>query len=145
MAFAIGPHGARGGGTRFFMARFTMNDRGDACIGVAAHPLPYLHYVATGGVDYVAAAFIDFFHEGSGSAKGGHDDDVFLRQLVIACIHFLPGQRDDAHLDKLQIDIGIMDDFSDEKDSIIRKNPARCVGEVNGALDTVAEAKLFGE
>ena len=38
-----------------------------------------------------------------------------------------------------------MDDFPDEENAMVGKDPARGVGEVDGALHAITEAELFGE
>ena len=41
------------------------------------------------------------------------------------------------------IDLGVMNNFADNKKPAIFENLARCIGEIDRALDTVAKPKLF--
>ena len=41
------------------------------------------------------------------------------------------------------VDLGVMNDFADNKKLAIFENLARCIGKIDRALDTVAKAELF--
>jgi hypothetical protein len=42
---------------------------------------------------------------------------------------------------ELAVHLGIVDDFAEQKDFVVGEDAARGVGEVDGALDAVAEAE----
>ena len=134
---------ARGGGAGFLVVRLAVDDRGDPVLGVAAHPPPDFHHVAAGRVHHVAAALLDLVHEFRRCAEGRDDDHVVLRQVVVAFAHVLPRQRDDAHLAQVAVHVRVVDDFPDEENPVLRENPARGVGQVDGPLHAVAEAELL--
>lgn len=127
------------------MAGLAVDDGGDAVFGVAADAAPDLHDVAAGGIDDVAAEFLDFLHEGGGCAEGRDDDDIVGGEGFVFLAEVLPGEGDDAHFDELAIDFGVVDDFADEEDALIGEDAAGGVGEVDGAFDSIAEAELLGE
>ena len=87
----------------------------------------------------------DLFGEGCWGAESGNDNDIIFGKLVVVVGDFLPGKGDDVHLDQLTIYLGVVNDFSNEKNTLIRKNPPGGVGQIDGTLHAVAEAKLLRE
>ena len=58
LAVAILTERAGGGGAGFLVVGLAVDDRGDAVLGVSAHPPPDLHDIAAGGVDHVTTALV---------------------------------------------------------------------------------------
>ena len=142
---SIFAHSAGGCGSCFLVPCLAVNDAGDAVFGIGANPTPDFHHITACGIDDVAALGINFIHEGRGRAECGNDDHIIGRQVIVVATQFLPRQRDDAHVDELTVDLGVMNDFANEKNTIIGKHLARGVGEINGALDAVAKAEFLSE
>ncbi len=127
------------------MVGLAVDDRGDALAGISAHAPPDFHDVATGGVNHITSSFRHLVHERCGGTEGRDDHHVVRTQIGIVSAHIPPWQRDDAHLAQVSIDVGVVDDFTDEENAVVRENPARGVGEVDGAFHAVAKPELFGE
>ena len=51
----------------------------------------------------------------------------------------------DAHGGDLRVHIGVVDDFSQQENPLLRKNLPRGVGQINGPLDAVAKPELLGQ
>ena len=145
IAHAIVAHGAGGGGAGFFMAGFAMNDGGVAGLGVLADALPDAHDIATGGVHHHAAASGNELHESCLGAEGGDNDDVIGGHGGDHGLMLGVGDADHAHFGELAVDLLIVDDLPEEKDAAVSEDFASGVGEVDGALDAVAEAKIARE
>ncbi len=137
--------GTRCGGAGFLMPGFAMDDAGDAVFGVAAHATPYFHHIAAGGIDNAASLGVDLIHEARGRTEGRHDNDIVGRELIVFGAQFLPWQGNDAHVDQLAVDLGVVDDFSNQENAVVGKYLARGVGEIDGALDAVTKAKFLSE
>ena len=66
-------------------------------------------------------------------------------KLIDFFIPGLAGNSDDAQAADLIIHLGIMNDFAEQKNRLVRVSPARRIGQVNGAFDAVTKAKFLGE
>ena len=121
-----------------------MNDRGDAFGGILADAFPNAHDIAAGGINNLATAGFDIGHHINFRTECRNDDDVALLQAVEVGRCWARGKVFDAQGLHLRVDIRVVDDFAEEKNPAVGKNFSCSVGEVDGALDAVAEAKLLG-
>ena len=133
--------GLRDGGLGFLVPGLAVDDGGGALVAVLAHALPDAHDVAAGGVDLVAADFLEAVEHLHLRAEGGDDDDVLLGQAVevVDAARFL--ELLDAHVAELVVDLGVVDDFAEEIDVVAGEDLGGGVGEVDGALDAVTKAE----
>ena len=122
-----------------------MDDGGCSGLGVGAHSPPDFHDVATGCIDDIATGGLNLLHESGGSAKGRHDHDVVGSDLVVLLVHLLPGKRDDPHTDQLAVDLGVVDDLTNQENAILRKNPASSVGQIDRAFHPVTKSKCLSQ
>ncbi len=74
-------------------------------------------------------------------AERGDDNDVFLSEAVevIDAARFL--ELLDAHVAELVVDLGVVDDFAEQVDIVALEILRGGIGEIDGALDAVAEAE----
>lgn len=132
-------------GAGFFVSRFAVNDGSKAVFGIATHSTPNFHDITAGRIDDCRASLFDFFDVAGWRAEGWYDDDIVFGELIVLLVHFFPRERNDVHFIELTIDFLVMNDFTDEVDVVFLEDVSRGVGEIDGTLYSVAEAKLAGE
>ena len=119
------------------MRGFAVNDGGEAVPRVGTDALPDTHDVATGGIHHGASAFFDEVHQAGLGAERWDDDNVFRIQLSDLGEVLFDGDANNTHFIKLAIHLGVVDDFSQEENAIVRKDTPGGVGEVDGTLEAV--------
>ena len=72
---------ARAGCLGLLVFSFAVNDRSSRFACVFTNPLPDAHYVATGGIDNLAAAVLDLLLNRQFRSERRHDHDVFGPQI----------------------------------------------------------------
>ena len=137
--------GTAGGGFGFFVLGFAVDNGGDVASGVLADAFPDAHDVAAGGVHNLAAAFLDAGKGSDIGAEGGDDDDVADSEDVEVGGANFANEVADAEGADLLVDLGVVDDFAEDVEAFALEDFGGGVSEVDGALDAVAEAELFGE
>jgi len=137
--------GAGGGGHGLFVPRFSVDDGGDFFPVVLADALPDAHHVSAGRIDKDAALFLEGVHGRHFGPEGGNDDHVLLRQPCYVVTILAPGEGLDVHLPELFVHVGIVDDFPQQMDGPVGEDLCSGIGEVDGALDSVAKAECLGQ
>ena len=122
-----------------------MDDAGDLVLGILPHALPDAHHVAAGRIHEPAAFGLELLPRRDFRPEGGDDDDVVFLQVRDVGVLLLAGEELDAHGADLVVDLRVVDDLAENIDRLLGKDLARGIGQVNGALDAVAEAELLGE
>ena len=137
--------GLRDGGLGFLVPGLAVDDGGGALVAVLADAFPDAAYVAAGGVDLVAADFVEAVEHFHFRAEGGDDDDVLPGQAVeiVDAARFL--ELLDAHVAQLVVDLGVVDDFAQEVNVVAGVDLGGGVGHVDGALDAVTKAECLGQ
>jgi hypothetical protein len=136
-------HHLAGGRLGFFVVVLAMDDGGVTIAGIALHPLPHVQDRSTRGVYQNAANGAEPLEVPDGDAKRRHDHDVFRGNLAEIEVPILTvAQKRDPHLGELLIDMGIMDDLSNEKESAVGKLGPGLIGVLYRAIDAIAESEL---
>src|SRR5207249_10180650 len=79
------------------------------------------------------------------STERRQDDNVVGLQFGNVGLFVSSGQVLDAERGYLPVHLRVVNDFADDEEAAVLKNFARGVGEIDGALDAVAESKLLGQ
>ena len=66
-------------------------------------------------------------------------------RLSYSSVSSFPGQGNDAHPSKLPVDLRVVNDLSNEEDSLVGKDSPCGVGQIDSSLDTIAKTKLLGK
>ena len=142
MSLAV-TEGAGTGRLRLFVLGLAVNDRGRRFAGVFADPLPDAHHVAAGSVHDLAAAILDLLLNGKFGAESGDDDNIVGLQIGDVGLFVVAGQVLDAERRDLLVDLGIVNDFTNNEEPTVLENFARGVSKIDGAFDPVAKPKLL--
>ena len=104
----------RSGRLGLLVPGFAVNDAGDRLLRVLPHAFPHTHHVAAGGVHHQTALLLQLFPGADLRPKGGDDDHVLRTQPGHLLLCRLRWNGADAHVADLIVDLGIVDDFSDQ-------------------------------
>ena len=145
MAGAEG-RGLRGGGLGLLVLGLAVDDARHRFAGILPDPLPDAHHVAAGGVHQHAALGLEFLSRLNLRAERRNDHHVVRLELVHLGRAGLGRDGYNAHVANLVVDLGVVDDLAEQIDGAgRRKHAARGVGQIDGALDAVAEAEFLGQ
>src|SRR5207253_1007138 len=144
MTFAV-PKRARTGRLRFFVLGFPVNDGGGRFAGVFANAFPNAHHVATSRVHDLAAAFLDLLLNRQFGAERRYNNNVVRSELSNVCLLVWAGQVFDPERRYLLVDLGVMNDFADNKQATVLENFPGGVGQIDRPLDPVAKAEFLRE
>ena len=113
---------------------------------VLPHALPDAHHVAAGRIHEPAALGFELAARIETSVpKAGMMTMSPLPQVLDVGVLLLAGKELDAHRADLVVHLRVVDDLAEDIDGLIGEDLARGVGQVNGALDAVAEAEFLGQ
>ena len=144
MALAL-VDGATRGRARLLVRGLAVDDARHVFGGVLLHAFPDAHHVAARRVHDLNAAFFQPRERGHAGAECGDDHDVLRADVVHVCLALAVQNIHHAHVGDLPVHLGVVDDFAEDEDALVRKNFPRRVREIDGALDAVAEAELLRE
>src|ERR1019366_10464431 len=130
---------------RFFVPGLAVDDACDLVFGVLPDPLPDAHRIPAGRIDEPAAPGFELLPHRDFRSKGGNDDYVVFLQVRDVGILLLAGEKLDAHGADLVVDLRLMDDFAENINRLQREDFASGIGQIDGSLNTIAEAELLGE
>src|SRR5947207_10661904 len=143
MAFAVAQC-AGAGRLGFFVFGLAVNNRSHAFAGIFADPFPHAHDVAASGIDNLASAILYLLQNGQFRSERRQDDNVVGLQFGNVGLFVSSGQVLDAERGYLLVHLRVVNDFADNEEAAVLKNFAGGIGEIDGALDAVAESKLLG-
>ncbi len=139
--------GARAGGARLLVVVLAVDHGGDVVLRVGEDAPPDVHDRAAGRVDEDAALPAEDL-EVLGADTEGRDDHHVLGRHVgerVAALPVRAVEEPDAELDEPPVHERVVDDLVRYVDRLPREVPVRLVGEVDRAVDAVAEAELLRE
>src|SRR5215217_3807446 len=124
----------------------SVDEGGVAVAGIALDPFPDVQHRSTGGVDQHTANAAKPLEVTNGDTEGGHDHHVVRGDFgeVEPALLFL-GEEGNAHGPELLDDMGIVNDFPDQKEPAVGKLGPAFVGVLHGAIHTVAKPELPGQ
>jgi len=121
----------------------SVDDGGVAIPGIALDSLPDVQHRAAGGIHQHASHGAETLEISDRHPKGRHDHHIVRRhrpeiELAVGAM----GQQRDPHMPELLVDMGVVDDLTDQEEPPIRKLGSGLVRVLDRAIHSVAEAKL---
>ena len=91
----------------------------------------------------MAAAGLELFHHGDFGAECRDDHDVIFFEVLDLRIFFFAGEELDTHVANLIVDLGIVDDFAEDINWLVRENFSRGISQINRALDAITKTEFL--
>src|SRR5687768_13512480 len=114
-----------------------MNNARHGLSRILADTFPDAHDVSAGGIDKDAAFFLELRPRGDFSSKGRDDDNIATLEVFDIRVFLFSTEKADVHGANLIVDLGIVNDLSENIDRLVWKDFPRRISQVDGSFDPV--------